>query len=275
LLVTEEVAGKIKVIRQEVKETRLGEGFREGELTSASISRTLDVLEQWKKELVLEGIENATIFATSAVRDASNRDEFVQLVKNRTGENLRVLSGEEEAWYSFTGAVGGFDFPKENCLLIDIGGGSTEIAGFENGKLNGFSMPFGAVRWKVMAYRHFDVKRAMSTQITLRNFDQIDHFIGVGGTITTAGAVLNSVTEYTRESIHGYALDYQTLQALKGRLSAMTLEERKQVTGMPEARADIILYGLEILEILFEILNMPQLYISDWGILDGILADTE
>jgi exopolyphosphatase/guanosine-5'-triphosphate,3'-diphosphate pyrophosphatase len=188
---------------------------------------------------------------------------------------LRVLSGEEEAWYSFTGAVGGFDFPKENCLLIDIGGGSTEIAGFENGKLNGFSMPFGAVRWKVMAYRHFDVKRAMSTQITLRNFDQIDHFIGVGGTITTAGAVLNSVTEYTRESIHGYALDYQTLQALKGRLSAMTLEERKQVTGMPEARADIILYGLEILEILFEILNMPQLYISDWGILDGILADTE
>lgn len=274
LLVTEEVAGKVKVVRQEVKETRLGEGFREGELTSASIARTLDVLEQWKKELAADGIADTVVFATSAVRDAANQDEFVRLLKNRIGENLRILSGEEEAWYSFTGAVGGFDFPKENCLLIDIGGGSTEIAAFESGKLRGFSMPFGAVRWKVMAYRRFDVKRMMATEITMHHFDHINHYIGVGGTITTAAAVLGNVGEYTREAIHGRVLDYKTLQALKGRLSAMTLAERKQVPGMPEARADIILYGLEILEILFEILNIPELYVSDWGILDGVLADT-
>lgn len=273
LLVTEVVNGKASVVRQEVRETRLGEGFREGELTSASIARTLDVLAQWKKELVAEGLDHPVIFATSAVRDAANQQEFVRLVKNRVGEDLRILSGEEEAWYSFTGAVGGFDFPKENCLLIDIGGGSTELAGFENGKLTGFSMPFGAVRWKVMAYRRLEVKRAMATQITLRHFDRIDHFIGVGGTITTAGAVLGNVAVYTRDAVHGRAIDYQTLQELKGRLAAMTLAERKEVTGMPEARADIILYGLEILEILFEILNIPVLHISDWGILDGILAD--
>ncbi len=273
LLVTEEISGKVNVLRQEVRETRLGEGFREGELTSASIARTLDVLAQWKKELLALSLQHPLIFATSAVRDAANQEEFVRLVKNRTGEDLRILSGEEEAWYSFTGAVGGFAFPKENCLLIDIGGGSTELAGFENGKLTAVSMPFGAVRWKVMAYRRFNVKRAMATQITLRHFDRIDHFIGVGGTVTTAAAVLGRVASYTREAVHGCVIDYQTLQELKGRLSAMTLEERKQVTGMPEARADIILYGLEILEILFELLHMPQLYISDWGILDGILAD--
>lgn len=274
LLVTETTAGKVKVVRQDVQETRLGEGFREGELTSASIARTLDVLEQWENELTVDGIKVTSIFATSAVRDAANQEEFARLVKNRTGEELRILSGEEEAWYSFTGAVGGFDFPKENCMLIDIGGGSTEIAGFQDGKMQGFSMPFGAVRWKVMAYRRFDVKRAMATQITLHHFDHIDHFIGVGGTITTAGAVLGKVRQYTREAVHGKVLDYQTLQGLKARLSAMSLAERKQVPGMPEARADIILYGLEILEILFEILNIPELYISDWGILDGILADS-
>ncbi len=273
LLITEEVAGKVNVLRQEVRETRLGEGFREGELTSASIARTLDVLARWKQELLAIGLKHPMIFATSAVRDAANQEEFVRLIKNRTDEDLRILSGEEEAWYSFTGAVGGFAFAKENCLLIDIGGGSTELAGFENGKLTAISMPFGAVRWKVMANRRFDVKRAMATQITLRHFDRIDHFIGVGGTVTTAAAVLGRVAAYTREAVHGRIIDYQTLQELKGYLSAMTLEERKQVTGMPEARADIILYGLEILEILFELLHIPQLYVSDWGILDGILAD--
>ena len=273
LLVTEERAGKVEVVRQDVRETRLGEGFREGELTSAAIARTLDVLEQWKSELTAGHINLSSIFATSAVRDAANQAEFCRLVKNRTGEDLRILSGEEEAWYSFTGAVGGFDFPREHCLLIDIGGGSTELACFQDGKLAGFSMPFGAVRWKVMAYRRFDVKRSMATEMTLHHFDQIDHYIAVGGTVTTAAAVLAGVADYTREAVHGSVLNYQTLTKLKADLSAMTLSERKKVKGMPEARADIILYGLEILEILFEILNIPELHISDWGILDGILAE--
>lgn len=267
------ITDRNKVVRQDVCETKLGEGFREGELTSASISRTLDVLEKWKRETLAAGIPDVTVFATSAVRDAANRDEFASLVRNRTGENLRILSGEEEAWYSFSGAVGGFDFPKENCLLIDIGGGSTELAGFENGKLKGISMPFGAVRWKVMAYRRSEVKQKMSAQITLCRFDNVKHYIGVGGTITTAGAVLGEISSYSREAIHGKSLDYTLLEKLKRNLSALPLEERKKVTGLPEARADIILYGLEILEILFEILNIPQLYISDWGILDGILSE--
>lgn len=273
LLITEEVDGKVKILRQEVRETRLGEGFREGELTSAAIARTLDVLTRWQQELVAMGLAHPVIFATSAVRDADNQQEFVGLLKNRTGEDLRILSGEEEAWYSFAGAVGGFAFAGESCLLLDIGGGSTELAGIEKGKLSAISMPFGAVRWKVMAYRRLDVKRAMAAEISRRHFEGIDHFIGVGGTVTTAAAVLAGVPVYTRDAVHGRVIDGRTLRELKGRLAAMTLEERKQVTGMPAARADIILYGLEILEILFELLHIPQLHVSDWGILDGILAD--
>jgi len=273
LLVTEEVNGTTRVVRQDVEEPRLGEGFREGILLDTSVERTLTVIERWKKELAAMGQEHPRIIATSAVRDTANGAAFAAKVKERTGEELRILSGDEEAWYSFSGAVGGFDFPKEECLLIDIGGGSTELAGFENGKLHGFSMPMGAVRWQVMNAKREEVKRMMATSITLCRFDNIKHFIGVGGTVTTVGAVLGGITEYTREAIHGRILTYKELTELKYRLSVMSLEERKAVPGMPAKRAEIILYGMEILEILFEILCINELYISDWGILDGILAE--
>lgn len=274
LLVTDEKNGSSFVVRQEVEETRLGEGFQEGLLLETSVERTLKVMEQWKKELQREGMEHTVIFATSAVRDAANRQDFANRVKVRTGEDLRVLSGEEEAWYSFSGAVSGFDFPREQCLLIDIGGGSTELAGFECGRLKGISMSMGAVRWQVMNARREEVKRMISTAVTLRRYDDVRYFIGVGGTITTVGAVLHRVANYSRDAVHGLTLDYGKLVELKRQLSAMTLEERKKVIGMPPARAGIILYGIEILEILFEVLQIPSLYISDWGILDGILGES-
>lgn len=270
LLVTDEKGG---VLRQEVEETRLGKGFREGMLPESAVERTLAVMERWQKELKEAGSPPPVIFATSAVRDAANGQAFAEAVNRRIGVPLRILSGEEEAWYSFSGAVGGFDFPQEECLLIDIGGGSTELAAYENGHLKGISMPMGAVRWQVMEAKREEVKRMMATNITLCRFDKVKHFIGVGGTITTAGAILGEVAEYSREAIHGRTVTYRDVTDLRNRLEAMTVEERKQIVGMPPARAEIIVYGLEILTILFEILQIPQLFVSDWGILDGVLRE--
>lgn len=273
LLVIDECCGISRVIRQEVEETRLGAGFKEGMLLQTSVDRTLDVLVRWQKELAAEEISQPLIFATSAVRDACNREAFADAVFCRTGCPLRILSGEEEAWYSFSGAAGGFDFPQEQCLLIDIGGGSTELAGFEQGALSGMSMPVGAVRWQVMGFSRDEVKRKVMTRLAMKKYDDIRYFIGVGGTVTTVAAVLGGVAEYTREAIHGKILDYAALTALHRRLEKMTLEERKSVPGMPPARAEIILYGMDILEILFEVFCIPHLYVSDRGILDGILAE--
>ncbi len=262
-----------QLVRQKVAETRLGEGFREGAITSAAIGRTLEVLDLWNQELVGKNIKDVRVFATSAVRDASNREEFAQIVENRISRPLRILSGEEEAWYSFNGAVGGFDFPAESALLIDIGGGSTEVAAYENGQLKGISMPFGAVRWKVMAYRRAEVKRVMKAKLSRCHFDGPQHFIAVGGTATTAAAILNHVGNYQRSAIHGKTINRENLKKLSDRLAAIPLEERKEVVGLPEARADIILFGLEILDILFELMEIPFVTVSDWGILDGILMD--
>ncbi len=273
LLVTEGERGASRVLRQDVEETRLGEGFDKGILTEASMERTLAVIGRWREELAAMGISAPLIFATSAVRDAANKAEFAAAVRSRVGLELRVLSGEEEAWYSFSGAVSGFDFPPEQCLLIDIGGGSTELAAYDRGRLKGVSFPVGAVRWQVMDFRREEVKAKFASGLTLNRFDGVVHYVGVGGTVTTAAAVLGEVSAYSREAIHGGTIDYAALTALKRRLAGMTLAERKQVTGMPPKRAEIILYGLEILEILFEVLNITTLHVSDYGILDGVLAE--
>ncbi|MEG1867467.1 MAG: hypothetical protein RR219_00855 [Clostridiales bacterium] len=267
------VDDKHNLIEQKVAETRLGEGFREGSISSAAIARTLKVLDLWNKELQTENIQDLVVFATSAVRDARNRKEFAQLVENHICCPLRILSGEEEALYSFNGAVNGFSFNNKECLLIDIGGGSTEIALYEKGSVQGISMPFGAVRWKVMAYRRNEVRRVMERKISHLELANVKHFIGVGGTITTAAAILNNISIYKRELIHGKTISKKALDKLQSHLGNMTLAERKEVVGLPEPRADIIIYGLEILEILFDLLNIEEITVSDWGILDGILDE--
>ncbi len=259
------------LIEQKVAETRLGDGFREGSITSGAMARTIDVIETWQQDLAESGCKDISIFATSAVRDAVNREEFCQLVKNRLSLDLRILSGEEEAWYSFSGAVGGFNFPQEECLLIDIGGGSTELAMYQQGHLYCCSMPLGAVRWKVMAYSRGEVKKVLARKINKLDLTAIKRFIAVGGTATTAAAIRCKVADYHREAIHGRVLTSEEIRDLEADLSDMTLAERKNVVGLPEARADIIVFGLSLLDILCELMAIDKIIVSDWGILDGYL----
>ena len=260
------------ILRQEVEEPRLGKGFTEGVLKGEPVQDTIEIVTAWVKELKAQNINNPLIFATSAVRDAKNSGEFAQNLETSCGVPLRILSGEEEAYYSFTGAVSGFDIPAQSCLLIDIGGGSTELAAYSRGKLDCFSMPMGAVRWQVSGAKREQIHRMMASSVTMHSFDGVTDYIGVGGTVTTAAAVMAGVTEYTRDAIHGRILTYGDVTELRYKLENLTPEQRKAVPGLPEKRSEIITYGLGILEILFEILNIPKLRVSDYGIIDGILV---
>ncbi|MDO4541962.1 MAG: hypothetical protein Q4C00_03910 [Bacillota bacterium] len=255
-----------KLFRQEVAETRLGEGFRQGSITSGAMDRTIEVIEEWQRQLLEQDCHELAIFATSAVRDAANRDEFCRLVKNRTGLELDILSGDEEAWYSFSGAVGSFNAPKDECLLIDIGGGSTEMALYQNGEILCFSVPLGAVRWKVMA------KKLLSKKVSTLDTANISNFIAVGGTATTAAAICTKTAAYSRKAIHGIKLSRKQIASLENELEAMPLTERREVVGLPEARADIIVFGLAILGMICDLMNIKEITVSDHGILDGYLA---
>ncbi len=263
--------GEKIVLEQQVEETRLGEGCRDNLLTPAAIERTLQVLEKWALKLRSAGIENLRVFATSAVRDAVNQKEFLAILKDRFDWDLAVLTGEEEAEFSFLGAVGAFPYPKEEVLLFDIGGGSTEIIGYQDGQLCGVSAPLGAVRWQATGYTREEALAILKKTIGDLCFSGAKVFVGVGGTITTASAILGEVSVYSREAIQGRCLKKTSLAALHARLAGLPMEERKKIVGLPAKRADIILFGLDIFLLLFEIFQVEEIHVSDSGILDGVL----
>lgn len=263
--------GKNIVLEQQVEETRLGEGCCSRLLTEASIARTMAVLARWAEKLAQAKVEEIYIFATSAVRDAANQKEFADRIRRGLGWELRILTGEEEAFYSFSGAASVLPYPREEVLLFDIGGGSTEITGYEEGTLVGVSAPLGAVRWKGMSYTEEEAGGILWRTLAGHRFSQAKYFVGVGGTITTAAAVLCEVAGYCRAAIQGKRMEKSSLTALRSKLAALSLAERKKLVGMPEKRADIILYGLDILLLLFAHFSVPEIYVSDAGILDGIL----
>ncbi len=263
--------GENIVMEQEVEETRLGEGCRDNLLTAVAIDRTMAVLGKWANKLKAAHIDDIRVFATSAVRDAVNQKAFVALLYEHFGWELRVLTGEEEAFYSFAGAAEDLPYPRENMLLFDIGGGSTEIIGYDNGALTGISAPLGAVRWQAMGYSKEEAKDILLKYLGKLDFSQTKYFIGVGGSITTAAAILFAVGTYRREAIQGRRIEKASLTALHARLAGLSLEKRKEIIGLPAKRADIILFGLDILLLLCEIFSVEEIHVSDSGILDGVL----
>ncbi len=263
--------GESIVMEQEVEETRLGEGCRDNLLTAAAIDRTMAVLGKWAKRLKAAQIDDIRIFATSAVREAVNQKIFAALLYERFGWELRVLTGEEEAFYSFTGAAGDLPYPREAVLLFDIGGGSTEIIGYANGALVGISAPLGAVRWQAMGYSKEEAKDILQKHLGELDFSHAKYFIGVGGSITTAAAILFAVDTYRREAIQGRRIEKASLTALHARLAGLSLEKRKEIIGLPTKRADIILFRLDIPLPLREIFSVEEIHVSDSGILDGVL----
>lgn len=258
-----------RLLRQEVVETRLGEGFAAGCLTEAAITRTLAVLARFQRELA--DAQEVIYLATSAVRDAANRDDFLAAASHRLGQPVRLLSGEEEARLTFAGASQGFPFAKDDCCLLDIGGGSTEVAFYEGHQLRTVSVPLGAVRYQVTGRRHDEAYAFLRDELPPLP-THAHYFIGVGGTITAAAAIRQQLTVYRREAVHGFPLNKAALRETYDMLSALPLSDRKQVPGLPPPRADIILFGLDILLILCDLYQIEQLYVSDRGLLDGALA---
>lgn len=258
---------------QRVEETRLGNCFADNTLTEEAMENTLAVLDNYSKGLSSMGVTDVTYIATCALRQAKNSNVFLERARRDLNIAIRVLSGEEEAFYTFTGATGAFPFPASHCCLLDIGGGSTELAYLRDGAICGSSAPVGAVRYQVTHLKREDVRTVIQQHLPALPSSQPYEFIGVGGTITTAATIIKNVDHYSREAIHGTILDEPALRSLQEKLINLSLAERKRLTGMPPKRADIIIYGLDILSILFEIYQIKQIHVSDCGILDGVLSE--
>lgn len=268
--------------------TRLGRGVdHKGQLSREAMEATIKALTYLKEKADRYGAA-PIVAATSAVRDAANRGEFIQLVKDRLGWDVEVLSGEDEARYSFFGALAALKGRAlaEPVAVVDIGGGSTEIyVGTASGKLlSGGSVQVGAVR---MAERHVTghpidpaelvsmeneiMQRLISLTESIREFVPRT-LIAVGGTATTLAAMSLGLSDYDPDQITGSKLTLAKIDGFYSELGKLSIGERQQLVGVPPGRADILPAGVGILRIVLQLLGFEECIVSDGDLLQGILA---
>ncbi|MGI6630494.1 MAG: Ppx/GppA family phosphatase [Bacillota bacterium] len=272
MLIGKVVKGKVEVHAQFIAEPRLGAGITEGKLTYEAMARALKVLKDYKTAAQDYQVQDVFVVATSAVRDAANKKEFIDAVFNNTGWRVEVITGNEEAVLSFIGAISTLPEINGAPVIIDIGGGSTEVIFQRNGRIKGVSVNVGAVRLWEAAWPEEELRiRLLPVLREVSSLKEKILPVAVGGTATTAAAVLYGITNYSREKVQGKPLNLDELIGLKSRLAGMTMEERKNVAGLTPKRADIIVPGLDILICILRELGVTRILVSDAGILDGLL----
>ncbi len=245
-------------------------------ISDQMLKQAADSIGGFAAEAVSMGAEEIHLFATSAVRDAANSDEFASLLFDRTGLRLVVCSGDEEARLSFLGATNGIP-----SGMIDIGGGSTEIVVGDSSAIHqGNSFQLGAVR----LYRNCPLEDESFARRVINHARSLlapyreaylsypaREWIGVGGTFTTAAAFVQRRPWEDRSNIHGFVLTQKDVMDAISMLAPMKLEERAALPFLQPQRADIIVHGLAILAACMEELSISQIVVSEYGNLEGYL----
>ncbi len=271
---------------KQVNMTRLGQAVDQtGRLSAQSMDATIAVLQQYGAQLARMNVVDCPAFATSAVRDAANRANFLARIAEKTPFQVKLLSGTEEALYGFRGAVLGLRQPLQKILVIDVGGGSTElIFGDSTGKID-FSHSFdvGAVRMTERFNLAQSSDSAQFAQITAVLNHLLDRqalaawrnrpltCIAIGGSATTLAAIDLALANYDGAAIQGYQMATERLLALTDQLMTTSPRDRLKIVGLPTGRADIIGAGALIIAGLMRYFNQPRLFFSDYDNLEGAL----
>lgn len=278
-------------VTREMTVTRLGTGVdRTGRLDDDALRRTLDTIADYRRIWQSHGVNGQVrIAATSAVRDAADRDRFFDGVRAVAGVEAEVLSGAEEAALAFLGATGAVEVARPTAV-IDIGGGSTEVVvGAGRGAQASASVQLGCVR---LTERHLHddppgpdqlaAARAMvderlievDRRLAEAGFDARDAaaLVAVAGTATTLGALHLGLATYEESAIHGVAIPTAALTALTARLLTMSASERAALGPMQPGRADVIHGGALVLAMAAERYGIDAVVVSEADSLDGLVA---
>ncbi len=264
--------------------TRLGAGVdSDGALSDEGIERVYATLDEYAALIEQSAADKRIAVLTSAVRDASNGADFAQAVRDRYGFEPHVLSGDDEAQLTFLGATSERD-PDDltPTLVIDIGGGSTELVTGE-GRNADFhvSTQAGVVR-QTERYLHQDppqqeelealateVVNVIASAVPERKRSAIGRAIGVAGTATQLASIAQGLQPYDPKKVHGYVLAAQEAREILTKLAAVPLEERKKTRGLDPARAPTIVAGVEILLVVLELFGLSEVEVSEHDILRG------
>jgi len=267
LLIAEKVDNMWQKIDARLSFTRIGEEIGAEQIIKIEpLRRTAECVAEYVKIAKKENCAEIIVSATSAIRDAKNRQEVCEFITQQCGEKLRVLSGEEEAYLSYIGAVGE---NKDNVAVLDIGGGSTELVYPQKQALHIKSVAVGAVRLKERAELQQNLRQILQELFSAEQ--NIFKLVAVGGTATTLAALELGMEDYDSEKIQKYPLSRKAVEAWQDKLANMSIDEIKKLKGMPAKRADVIYYGVCILSTIMQIADLDFVWAEDRDLMYGIL----
>ena len=282
LLVTDGVRQYDRLMRI----TRLGQGVdATGALDPAAIDRTVAVLREYREVIDRHGATRIRMAATSASRDATNRDVFFDAAREILGVEPELLTGIEEGRLSFRGATADLDRADGPFLVFDIGGGSTEFVWGTDDAEQVISIDVGCVRM-TEAWLHHDpptaeeLSQALSVidvhlDDVLREMPQIPEaatIVGLAGTVTNVAAVEIGLAEWSREAIHHFALTREAIEDVFRTLATESIADRRHNPGLEPQRADVIVGGLCVLVSIMRRFALSGCLVSENDILDGLAA---
>jgi exopolyphosphatase / guanosine-5'-triphosphate,3'-diphosphate pyrophosphatase len=256
--------------------TRLGEGVDERRrLLPVPIARVRNALSDYRRELEAHGAERTLAIGTSAIRDADNGEAFLGEIEWSYGFATRLLDGQEEAAMMLRGVATGRDEPLEDALLVDIGGGSTELVVSANGgPPSTFSLDVGCVRVteRFLASDPPTPAELAGAAAYIRSLlpDYVaTSAIGVAGTVTTLATLDLGLDEYDPERTHGHRIPRESVERELERLATMTLAERRRVPGLEPERAPVIVAGFVVLREIMAAYDLAEIEASERDILHG------
>ncbi len=284
MLVAEPQAdGSLRRVLDLQRITRLGQGVDHNHrLDPQAALRTLDAIAEFAEQARGTGAEKILAAGTATLRDAADGESFIRRVRERSGVELEIISGDAEAWLSYLAVMHGLRLdPSQRLLIIDIGGGSTEFIRAEPGaKLRMASLQIGSVRLTERivrsdpptAHEAADLRLAIDEELKALGWElNPEVLVGIAGTVTTACAVALEMEPYDADRVHGYRLSRKEVERVLGLFGSLPLAERRKLKGLEPARADVIFAGTAILERVMSECGADHVVVSDQGVRWGLV----
>lgn len=281
------LSGRLIEVRSERRILRLGEAVDQTKrLSVAAMDRVLQCLREWRELVDAAHVDATAVVATSAVRDAGNRHEFLDRVKREASFEVELISGEEEARRTMLGIRSGLPLGVTDVLALDIGGGSTEFILDRPGQNPVVrSIDIGVVRLcerllhhdpltdeEIHQAREWVTKETKTAVAGMGNY-QTATFVGTAGAVTSLAAMAQQLPTYEPARIHNYRLELKTIQELEQTLLSRKKTDRTGLPGLEKGREEVIAAGAIIIRTIMETLGISNVLVSDLGLREGVLID--
>lgn len=281
LVAVVDAAGSLRTLAYEQRIPRLGRDVdARHTLDAGAINRVVDVLQEYAAIIERYSVDRIVVCGTSAVRDASNRQDLADAIHRATGYFLEVLSGDEEAVWTYRGAISGIS-PAGSGVVLDIGGGSTEITAGDGKRIvHHRSYDIGSVRLTERFFKSnppttSELQKAMSMIDEALGTDAFrispgSRWIGVAGTVTTLALVAQGQSSFAVEGVTNTCLTVSEVQTLRDRFAGLPSAEIRRISSVLEGRADVILAGTLILHRIMELHHLEEILVSERGLRYGL-----